>query len=610
MNKAIIYGLLLAFSAGLYAQDINVDVEYPSVVRNGQQFSIRYEVNAGGGELSVPTFQGFYKLMGPQTSYSSSTQIINGKVSHQTSYTYTYYLQAVNEGKFTLPPARFTLKNKEYYSDSVHIEVVTGTTPAQQQGNVQSSSPAASSADAAAVGSGEDDISLALILSKREAYVGEGILATVKIYSRTDLSGISEIKYPSFTGFMKTDLETAPLTSLTRENINGTIYGTGVIQQFLLYPQISGEIPIDPVQITVLVRQRSGTSDPFWGDFFSTYQTVQKPVASSSMKINVKPLPGARPSDFTGVVGKMNISASLSHDSVNVNDAITLKLIITGSGNLKLAEMPKLKLSPDIEAYDPKISDNLKSTAAGTSGQKIFEYLLIPRHHGDFVIPPVTCSYFNSAAGRYEQLSTEEFRFHVRKGDEQGTGITMYGGVSRQDVQYLGKDIRFIKNDPGKLARPSGLFISSRIYPSLFAVSLMVFLTVLFVRREHIRRNSDITAVRNRKAAKVAAKRLREASVCMKKGDNDRFHEEILKALWGYLSDKLNIPVSDLTRSNAVIALREKGASEESISGLTEILDKCEYARYAPSSDASGVKEIFDGAARFIRSFENSIIRK
>lgn len=607
MRSKIIYGLLLIISIGASAQDVRVEVQYPSVVSSGQQFSIVYEVNAGGGELSVPTFQGFYKLMGPQTSYSSSTQIINGKVSHQTSYTYTYYLQAVDEGVYTIPPARFTLKNKTYYSDSIRIEVVSGGNA--QQGNIPQGAPAATlpgNADEA----GNEEISIAVILSKKEPYIGEGILATVKIYTRTDLSGISEIKYPSFTGFMKADLETPPLTSLTRENINGTIYGTGVIQQFLLYPQMTGEITIDPVQITVLVRQKSGVSDPFFGDFFSTYQTVQKPLASRSAKINVKPLPGTRPPDFSGVVGKMNLTASIDHDSVNVNDAVNFRLVISGNGNLKLAETPRLNLSPDIEAYEPKITDNLKNSAAGTTGQKIYEYLLIPRHYGDFVIPPVTCSYFNTSAGKYEQLTTDEFRFHARKTDEQSTGITMYGGVSRQDVQYLGKDIRFIRNDPGRLIRHPSLLISNRGYLSLFLIALSVFFAVLFVRREHIRRNADITAVRNRKAAKVAGKRLREASACIKRGDNDRFHEEILKAIWGYLSDKLNIPISDLTRTNAISTLRERGASDNRISELTGILDKCEYARYAPSSGATEVKEIYEGAARFIRSIENTISQR
>jgi hypothetical protein len=602
MRTLIIYGLFLILSYTAFAQDVTVKVEYPSIVQNGQQFSIKYIVDAGGGELAVPTFQGFYKLMGPQTSYSSYSQFINGKVTHQTSFSYVYYLQAVNAGKFVIPPARFTLKDKTFYSDSLYIEVTTnGTVP---QGNVQQGNNAVQGEER--VEAAGENISLSLILSRREAFIGEGILATVKIYTRTNLSGISEIKYPSFTGFMKADLETPALNSLKQENINGTVYGTGVIQQFLLYPQISGEIIIDPVQITVLVQQKSGVSDPFFGDFFSTYQTVQKAVISKAVTINVKPLPGVKPDDFSGVVGSMALNTSVIKDSVNVNDAVNFKLTVSGTGNLKLAEAPKLKLSPDIETYDPKITDNFKNSAAGTTGQKVFEYLLIPRRYGDYTIPPVTYSYFNTSTGKYEQLTTKEFHFHARKGNEQDQGITVYGGVSKQDVQYVGKDIRFVKSEPGTLRKSAGLFLTKRSFYSIYAIALLVFLVVLFIRRENIRRNSDITAVRNRKAGKVAVKRLREASECMKRGDTDRFYEEILKALWGYLSDKLSISVSDLTRINAISALQEKGVSGDKISELTDILDKCEYARYAPDSAATEVTAIYEGSSRFIKSIENS----
>jgi len=585
------------------AQDVTVLVEYPSVVQNGQQFTISYSVNSGGGDFAVPSFQGFYKLMGPSTSYSSSRQLINGKLSSQSTFSYSYVLQALNEGKFSFPPAQFTIKDKTYYSDSVRIEVISGNAP--PQGTVQQQNntvPGDENAD-----TGSENISVSLILSRNNVYLGEGILATVKIYTRQDLSGISEIKYPDFTGFMKNDLETPPLTSLKQENINGTIYGTGVIQQFLLYPQVTGEISIDPVRITVLTQQKSGVSDPFFGDFFSTYQTVPKALVSKAMKINVKPLPGVKPPDFSGVVGTMALNASVNKDSVDINDAINLRLIVSGTGNLKLAESPSLKLSPDIETYDPKITDNFKSTATGTTGQRTFEYLLIPRHYGDYSIPPVTYSYFNTSTGRYEQLQTPEFHFYARKRDERNAGITVYGASSKQDVQYVGQDIRFIKSDPGKLRKSAILLVSKQSFYSVYAIALLTFLVVLFIRREHIRRNSDVNVVRNRRAGKIAGRRLREASACMKRGENDRFHEEILKALWGYLSDKLSIPVSDLTRTNTVSALQERGITEEKLRELTDILDKCEFARYAPSAASTGVTEIYEGASQFIRSIENNI---
>jgi len=600
VKKILIYHLLLFLAATLYSQDIKVEAEYPSVVEAGQQFSVSWTVNTRGGQFSAPSFEGFYKLMGPQTSYSSSTQIINGKVSQKTTYSHLYYLQALEEGTFVIPPASFTFRNKTYYSDSLRIEVV-GTVANRQ--NVQ-----AAGEEDTRIETANKDLFLDLSVNRREVYIGEHITATIKIYTRVDLSGINEIKYPPFTGFLKTDIETPALTSLKQENIKGTIYGTGVIQQFLLFPQVTGEITIDPVQISVLVRQKSGQTDPFFGDFFSTYQTIPRAVISPVVKINVKPLPGTKPDDFSGVVGKLDLKATIDKDTVTVNDAVNFKITVSGNGNLKLASAPTMKLSPDIEVYDPQVKDNIKNSINGTSGLRTFEYLLIPRHHGDFSIPPVSYSFFNTSTGKYETLTTREFNFHARRSTDESTGITVYGGMSKEDVKYLGQDIRFIKSELGKIARSAGIIISKRSFYSIYAIAFLLFIGVLFARREHIRRNADITAVRNRKAGKVAGKRLREASACMKRGEMDRFHEEILKAIWGYLSDKLNIPVSDLTRNNAIAALKEKGIQEDILDNLAKILDNCEYARYSPSASGTEAAAIYEGASGFIRAVENSII--
>jgi hypothetical protein len=605
MKRTIIYLFFLILPVILKSQDISVQAEYPSVVEAGQQFSVTWTVNEGGGEFSAPAFDGFYKLMGPETSYSSSTQIINGRISHQTSYSYVYYLQAVNAGKFEIAPASFTLKGKTYYSDPIKIEVVSSNNqPAQQ--NVQAVGPQpTTNPNVENTGSG---ISLDLSVNKKDVYLGEGIVAGVKIYTRTNIAGINEIKYPAFTNFMKSDIETPQLTSLKQENVNGTVYGTGMIQQFLLYPQVTGEITIDPVQITVLIQQRSGQPDSFFGDFFASYENVPRMVASKPVRINVKPLPGVKPEDFSGVVGKLNLKATLNKDSVNVNDAVNFRITISGNGNLKLAGAPVLKLPSDVEVYDPKVTDDIKNTINGTSGQKTFEYLLIPRHYGDFTIPSVSYSFFNTSTGKYEKMTSGEFHFHARKGTEQGNpGIAVYGGVSKEDVKYLGKDIRFIRNNPGNLSKSADILLVKRSYYSLYILALLIFLSFLFVRREHIRRNADITAVKNRKAGKIANKRLKNASACLKRNEIDRFHEEILKALWGYLSDKLNIPVSDLTRINAISSLKEKGIADDKIKGLTDILDRCEYARYSPSTDVTSASDIYNGASELISDVENSI---
>jgi hypothetical protein len=603
MKKALLYLLIFLISHSVSGQDVSIKAEGPSVVNAGDQFTVMWTVNSGGGEFTPPAFSGFYKLMGPQTSYSSSTQIINGKMSTQTSYSYVYYLQAVKEGKFVIAPATFTLKNKSYPSDSLHIEVVGNT--AQKQAGQQGNNDSENNPEVQPAGK---DLFINLSVNRKEIFLGEPVVATVKIYSRVNIAGINEIKYPSFNSFLRSDIETPPLTALRQENVNGTIYGSGVIQQFLLYPQVTGEISIDPVQISVLVQQKTrGESDPFFGDFFSSYQTVPKAAESKPVKIKVKALPGVQPADYSGVVGKLDLKATLNKESVNVNDAINFKIVISGNGNLKIASAPVLKLSPDIEVYDPKISDDLKNGLNGTTGQKSFEYLMIPRHNGDFTIPPITYSYFNISTGRYEKLTTGELHFSAQKVNGQTTGTTVYGGVAKEDVKYLGKDIRFVKSDPGKLKKSGDILVSKQLFYSAYAFSLLAFLLILFLRREHIRRNSDLSMVRNRKAGKVAIKRLHNASVCLKNDEIDQFYDEILKAVWGYLSDKLNIPVSDLTRTNSIDALRKEGIDEDIIKNLSEILDTCEFARFAPSSSGTEAESIYEGTSHFIKSVENFI---
>jgi hypothetical protein len=603
MKKCIIYILLLSLTPILRGQDIFVKAEYPGVAVEGEQFTVMFTINSGGGEFTGPSFDGFYRIAGPQTSYSSSSQWINGKFSQQTSYIYVYYLQAKNPGRFSIPPAVFRYKNKDYKSDSIIITVIKSGTSTQANtnnpaGNVQS-------ADVPASGS---DLFINLTLNRNEIYLGEHIIASVKLYTQLDLAGLNEVKFPSFNGFLKENLETPPLRALTRENINGAVYGTGLIQQFLLYPQITGEITVDPVEITALLQQKSGQTDPIFGDFFSSYQTVPKVLASKPVKITVKPLPGDKPEGFSGVVGKIDISATINNDTVNVNDAINYKIIIKGNGNLKLAGAPVLKFPPDIEVYEPKVTENISNTTGGSAGQKTFEYLLIPRHYGDFTIPSVTYTYFNTAKKQYEKLSTKEFTFFARKGADLGNAVTVYSGVSKEDVKYVGKDIRFIKTTRTNLKKEEELLISKQSFITIYGFSLLLFLAILFLRREQIRRNSDISIVRNRKAAKIAGSRLKRASEFLKSDTLDGFYEEILKALWGYLSDKLSIPLSELTRNNATYLLKAKGIDDECVNNLSIILDKCEFARFSPSASDTEASEIYQGALVFIKTVENSIV--
>jgi len=613
MKKILSIVFVVATTLGtIVAQDITLQAEYPSTVQSGQQFNITWRVNANGGDFGAPTFDGFYKLMGPSTSYSSSTQIINGKMTRSATNSFTYILQAMEPGSYTIPSATYTVDKKTYTSDPIKIEVVASQNNQTQSKTGQSaqSSQAQSPTTSRSNVSGQQ-VFIDLIVNKKEVFVGEPILATAKLYTRVNLSGINDVKYPSFKNFLKTDIETPPLNNLVEENLNGTVYGTGVLQQFLLFPQVAGDITIDPMEVTALQQQRisSGNDfDSFFSDFFSSYQTVPVAVSSDPVTIKVKPLPGTIPTDFSGIVGNITLTSSIDKDTVNVNDAITFKVVVSGNGNLKIAENPLLNLSPDIELYDPNITDNLQNGSNGASGSRTFEYLLIPRQYGEFSIPAVTYSYFNTSTGKYEQLSTPEYKFYANKnGDQSSSGLTVYGGISKSDVKYVGQDIRFIKSSGGAMKQPGKLLSESGSFYSIYGFSLLLFLVLLFARREHVRRNSDITAVKNRKAGKVAAKKLKVASDCLAKSEIDRFYEEILKALWGYLSDKLSIPISNLNRSNIVETLKQKGLGEEQLNNLTAIIDTCEFARYSPSSSEAKASEILDETLGFIKFLEGNI---
>ena len=615
MKRIIFIMSILAISvASLIAQDIVLEAEYPSVVQSGQQFTVTWTVNANNGDFTAPSLDGFYRLMGPSTSYSSSTQIINGKVTRNITNSFTYVLQAMDPGNYTIPGATYTIKNDVYRSDPLTIEVVAGNTaPPRGQTNTNNSQQNPATTRSNTSGS---QVFLDFIVNKREVYVGEPILATAKIYTRVNLSGISDVKFPSFSGFMKTDLDTPPLNNLVEENVNGTVYGAGVLQQFLLYPQITGEIVIEPMSVTALQQQRVSTGrgfnsffDSFFDDFFSSYQTVPIAVASDPITIKVKPLPGNRPSDFSGVVGKLEMRSSMDKDTVNVNDAITLSITVTGNGNLRIAATPELDLVPDIEQYDPKITDNIRSSSSGTSGSRTFEFLLIPRFYGDYTIPPVTYSYFDPSTGKYEKLSTPEYHFYANRVEDSSTGLMVYGGVSKEDVRYVGQDIRFIKNRPGRLQKTDRLMSESGSFYSLYGFALLLFLAILFIRREHVRRNSDITAVKNRRAGRVAVKRLKVASEWLAKNDMERFYEEVLKALWGYLGDKFSVPQSSLNKKAIMEILKSKGVDDNKIDELSQIIDTYEFARYAPSSSEAEASDLYARALGFINYLEGFVGR-
>ncbi len=581
------------------AQEVTLTVDAPESAVAGQRFRIVYTVNSTDGQFTPPKFDPSFSVSGPQQSTSRNVQWINGEVNSISTTTLIYYIAAGTPGTFTIPPAQFETKKLTVSSAERQIVI-------SPEGSVQSQGqPSGQAAQAATSGSG---VSLRLLLSTREVYVGQPITGTLKLFSRTNLSGINELKYPDFKGFLREDIETPPLRSLESEVIDGVQYGTGVLQRFVLYPQISGDIRIDPVEMTAMVQQRSNVRDPFFDDpffdsFFSGVSTVPQQVATQPVTIRVKPLPTPIPADFHGAVGSFDLRSSLSATAVQVNDAITLTITLSGSGNLNLAGEPVINFPQGIEKYDPKVTVKNSGTS---SGSKTFEYLLIPRNNGTFEIPPVSYSVFDPQEEKYVTLRTEGYSITVT-GTPGQTETTAPLFLPGEDVKYIGQDIRFIRNGSGKLTVPSAALVARAYYWSWFILALFITAVVLLLRREQLKRNADVTGVRNRKAAKNARRRLAKANSLLNSGKTELVNSEIARALWGYLGDKLAIPQSELTREKCHDSLRARKTGEDLITELDLILSATEYSQYAPRSEGESPAGLYRRAMTLVGKLDNNL---
>jgi hypothetical protein len=589
----------------LSAQDINFTASAPKVVAAGEQFRLTYTINAEANAFNPPDLSDFYVLMGPSTSYNQSTQIINGKITRSVSYTYTYVLQATKKGNYIIPPAQATIKRTSYESNPVEIEVVPGTAsipPSTQEPSEKSAGET--------VNVNNEDLFVRILMNKPEVYQGEHIIATIKLYSRINLSGFDNIKFPSFNGFFKQDIETPPLRSLERENVNGQIYGTGVLQKVVLFPQRNGEIEIDPVELECLIQQRvkrdsRNPFDNFFDDFFDSYQTVKKTIKSPPLRIKVKPLPETKPATFKGAVGLLKMNASIDKTEAKVNDAINLIIDISGNGNIKIIEAPVVHFPPDFETYDPKISAKITNTSNGATGFRKFEYLVIPRHAGNYRIPPVEFSYFDPTTENYKTLASNEFNITVEKAEEEET--TVISGFSKEDIKLLGSDIRFIKTGKIKLRPKDRTIFGSTFFIFCYTGAFALFIAFLIIHRKRIKRKTNLILVKNRRANKLARRRLKTARFYQKNENREKFYEEILKAIWGYLSDKLNIPVSELSKETAVKILSQYQIDKSLVNQITELIDTCEYAQYAPAEESAHLATVYENTLKTISKFEQKI---
>lgn len=601
--------IIFGFSLQVKADDVTFTANAPRAVEVGEQFRLQFTLNAKGSNFSEPDFTDFQVLSGPNTSSSSSIQWVNGKMSQSTSNTFTFILLATKAGTFTIPAASVKSGGKTYQSAPITIEVVAGsnqnTAAAQQQQSPNNQNNTQTSIVNSDLSS--DDLFVAITTDKKNLYQGQYLVATIKLYTKKDVAGFEDVKFPPFTGFWSNDIEAPQQVTLQRENVNGQIYTTGLLKKVLLMPQRAGELTIDPMEITILTRTRVRSNNPFDDFFGGSYRTVQNKLISKPVKINVEALPAGKPADFSGGVGNFTLNASVDKNTVKANEAVTLKVKISGSGNLKFINNLKIDFPPDIDVYDPKTTQNIKTSASGMSGSVTFDYLFIPRYAGNYRIAPITFSYFDTKTQTYKTLKTSEFNISVEKGDndtEANSGVVQ--ALTKEDVKFIGKDIRYIKPTT-KLERKQEMLFGSTIFYCCYLIPLLLFIAIIIFRLAQIKQNANQAAVKNRKANKVSKKRLRMAAKYMKQGQEAQFYDELLKAIWGYLSDKLSIPVANLSKDNVSDILSEHSVDNELITELIGLLNSCEFARYAPSAVSGGMDEIFRKADKTISKLDQKV---
>ena len=602
-NKILLIALMLfsAFAAGA-AEPVRFTASAPSTVIVDKPFQLVYTVNATGKDLKVPEFTNFEVLAGPFESRSSSYQVINGKASSSLSISYTFTLQGLKTGTYSVPPASIMVDGQKHSSNGLSIKVLP-----DDGSDAAGSSAAQSGASTAKITN--DKIFIRTNVSKSSVYEQEPVVVTYKLYTLADVAGMNNMKMPDFNGFLKQELDQSQNKQLSYENFNGKNYGTIVLYQVLLYPQRTGDITIDKASFEAVIRVQNKTQvRSIFDDFFDSYTNVNKALVAPAVKVKVYPLPGAKPAGFSGTVGQLSMSSTISATQVKANEAVTLKVVISGSGNMKLIKNPDIELPEGFEIYDPKVNNNFKTTTSGVSGTKTIEYLFIPRNAGDFEIPAAEFVYFDLQEKTYKTLRTPVYNLKVSKG-EGGESVVSGNYVNKEDVKQLGKDIRFIETKPFKLTKKTEPVFGTVEGWILYLIPLLVALFLFFVLKRKALENSNIEFVRNKKANKQAQKRLKMAQKLLNEGKKDKFYEEVLKAVWSYLSDKLAIPAASLTKERVEAELTEKGVNADAIKQFTDILNTCEFARYAPNSGQQEMGNLYAEAIEAISNLED-IIKK
>ncbi len=611
--KRFLFFVIGIFTAllSVTADDVTFTTSAPSVVEAGDKFRVQFTLNTQDAQnFSAPDFKGFEVIYGPSASTSSSIQIINGNTSHKSSVTYTFVLLCDNAGTYTIQPASIQVGGKTVKSQAVKVKVLPiGQGGSSNQGTGNSSARGRQSSRPVTTGTNVStkDLFMTATASRTHVFEQEAILLTYKIYTLVNLTQLDG-KLPTLDGFQIQEIPLPRNKEFQLETYNGRNYHTVVWSQYVLFPQKSGDLVIPSITYEGVVVQPNRNIDPIDAFFngVSGMMELKKKITTPSLTIHVSPLP-PKPANFSGAVGQFNVSSSVNSADVKTNDAIDLKIDVNGAGNMKLINTPDVKFPTGFETYDAKVNDKFSLTRNGLSGTKQFEYLAVPRHAGKYTIPEVEFVYFDTSAKTYKTLRTESYTIDVAKGEGDSKQAVADFTNGQQDVKQLNQDIRYIKLGKVDLRNDAGEFFGSWKYLMCYVVPLLVFVLCMFLGRRHLKENANIAKRRGKKANKVALKRMKVAASFLADKKQNEFYDEVLKALWGYIADKLNIQQERLNKDNINGELKSKGVEQPLIDEFIKALNDCEFARYAPGDANEAMETVYDNSVSIIGKIENSI---
>ena len=583
---------------------VRVTLQAPSQVEEGQRIRVSYVVNTQDvDDIQVGDFPGFELLYGPSTSSSSSFSIVNGKTTHTSQMTFTYTLLAQKAGNYKLPAAAVKSGERTYRSNQASIQILQGDGSGASDGSGQSNGSAATRQRLQNAGERitSNDLYITVTASKKRLYEQEAVLLTYKLYTLVSIDQCSG-KMPDLDGFHTQEIALPQQKTLKYERVNGRNYGTVVWSQYVLFPQKTGKLVVPAINFEADVVQQDRSVDPFDAFFGggSSLIRVKKTIVAPAVELTVDPLP-TRPANFSGAVGtQFNISGSLSPEQVDANDAVSLRLVVSGVGNMKLMKAPKVEWPKDFESYDPKMTDKTRITTNGATGNIIYDYTAVPRHGGKYSVPPVEFCYYDTNTKSYKTLRTDSFHVAVAK----TAGSAARRVQNQEDLTVLNSDIRYIRTSAAKLRPQGSTFFGSLNYWLVYVGAVLLFLLMVAVFYRQAKANANVARRRGRKAGKAATKRLKSAAKLLKQGQSKAFYEEVTRALWGYVGDKLNLPVTELNKDNVGEQLTERGVGEESIQRFLRVLGDCEFAQYAPGDPSATMDKLYGEATEVINELD------